>query len=431
MGRVMKRKICVYVSEELVTRLATAAEKRGATKSGLVGSALDRFLDITEDHDTSSSVDDRLARMGDQLDHLARELSVVNETVAMHARYHLAVTPPLSDTEQPAACRLGAARFDEFAAQVARRVRLGKPLFHETLERLEAQAAPLPSSDDESISGVSAERAHDATHDAIYNGLGETDRVPVPPGIARQISDRQAEDREQQPKKGQPSRLQLILRVFLPFAIGYYLSYLFRTISALMAGPLTDEFGLTSSTLGLLTSAYFLTFAAAQIPIGILLDRHGPRQVQAVLLVLAAGGAALFGAADGVFTLLAGRALIGLGVAAALTAGLKATVLWFPKEHVALVNGWMVMLGALGAVTATAPSEWLLAWIGWRGLFEWLAMATTVAAGIVYLLVPEARLRSTFYKAVGAGDLRVRKYGKRTFVTTEELKRFVENMPSG
>ena len=57
--------------------------------------------------------------------------------------------------------------------------------------------------------------------------------------------------------------------------------------------------------------------------------------------------------------------------------------------------------------------------------------ATTVAAGIVYLLVPEARLRSTFYKAVGAGDLRVRKYGKRTFVTTEELKRFVENMRSG
>jgi len=185
-------------------------------------------------------------------------------------------------------------------------------------------------------------------------------------------------------EEGQPSRLQLILRVFLPFAIGYYLSYLFRTISALIAGPLTDEFGLTSSTLGLLTSAYFLTFAAAQIPIGVLLDRHGPRRV-----VLAAGGAALFGAADGVFSLLAGRALIGLGVAVALTAGLKATVLWFPKEHVALVNGWMVMLGALGAVTATAPSEWLLAWIGWRGLFEWLAMATTVAAGIVYVLVPE------------------------------------------
>ena len=73
-----------------------------------------------------------------------------------------------------------------------------------------------------------------------------------------------------------------------------------------------------------------------------------------------------------------------------MAAGLKATVLWFPQERVALVNGWMVMLGALGAVTATTPAEWLLAWIGWRGLFEWLAMATTVAAAAVYLLVPEA-----------------------------------------
>jgi predicted MFS family arabinose efflux permease len=97
----------------------------------------------------------------------------------------------------------------------------------------------------------------------------------------------------------------------------------------------------------------------------------------------------MFGASDGFLSLLAGRALIGLGVAAALAAGLKATVLWFPKERVALVNGWMVMLGALGAVTATAPSEWLLASIGWRGLFEWLAMATTAAAAAVYLLVPE------------------------------------------
>src|SRR5580692_8225259 len=94
-----------------------------------------------------------------------------------------AVTPPLPDIEQPAACRLGAARFDEFAAQVARRVRLGKPLFHETLERLDAQAPPLPSSDDECISGTSAKRAHDAPHDAICNRLGETDREPVAPGI--------------------------------------------------------------------------------------------------------------------------------------------------------------------------------------------------------------------------------------------------------
>jgi type IV secretory pathway TrbF-like protein/predicted MFS family arabinose efflux permease len=83
------------------------------------------------------------------------------------------------------------------------------------------------------------------------------------------------------------------------------------------------------------------------------------------------------------------RAMIGLGVAAALMAGLKAIVLWFPKERVALVNGCMSMCGALGAVTATAPAERLLDWIGWRELFELLAAATAGVAMLIYFLVPE------------------------------------------
>jgi predicted MFS family arabinose efflux permease len=84
------------------------------------------------------------------------------------------------------------------------------------------------------------------------------------------------------------------------------------------------------------------------------------------------------------------RALIGLGVAAALTAGVKAIVLWFPKERVALVNGYLMMLGTLGAVTATAPAELLLAWTGWRGLFGLLALATAATAVLIYFAVPEA-----------------------------------------
>ena len=81
----------------------------------------------------------------------------------------------------------------------------------------------------------------------------------------------------------------LILRVFLPFVAGYYIAYLFRTINAVMAAPLATELGLGADDLGLLTSVYFLTFAAAQIPIGMLLDRYGPRRVQSVLLVIRGG----------------------------------------------------------------------------------------------------------------------------------------------
>lgn len=182
---------------------------------------------------------------------------------------------------------------------------------------------------------------------------------------------------------------RLIARVFLPFAVGYYLSYLFRTINALIASHLSSDTGLGTADLGLLTSVYFLVFAAAQIPVGILLDRFGPRRVQSVLLLLAAGGAGLFAVSTGFLTLLIARAMIGLGVAAALTAGLKSIILWFPRERVALLNGYMIMLGSLGAVTATAPTEYLLAWMGWRQLFEILASATAATAVLIYVVVPD------------------------------------------
>jgi MFS family permease len=180
-----------------------------------------------------------------------------------------------------------------------------------------------------------------------------------------------------------------IMRVFLPFVAGYYLSYLFRTINGLIAAPLTSELGFAAGDLGLLTSAFFLTFAAAQIPVGVLLDRYGPRRVQGALLLAAASGAALFAASDDFYLLLAARALMGLGVAGALNAGVKALVVWFPSDQLPVLNGLMVMLGALGAVTATLPADLLLASIGWRGLFALFAGVTVGCATVVFLVVPD------------------------------------------
>ena len=114
---------------------------------------------------------------------------------------------------------------------------------------------------------------------------------------------------------------RLVACVFLPFAAGFYISYLFRTINALISGELTSDLGLSAADLGLLTSVYFLTFAVAQLPIGVLLDRYGPRRVQSALLLVAAAGAAMFAVSEGFWALVIARALIGLGVAAALRPG--------------------------------------------------------------------------------------------------------------
>jgi type IV secretory pathway TrbF-like protein/sugar phosphate permease len=180
-----------------------------------------------------------------------------------------------------------------------------------------------------------------------------------------------------------------IILVFAPFACGYYISYIFRTIVAMIATRISLDLGLNAADIGILTSVYFLAFALAQLPLGLMLDRHGPRRVQSVLLLIAAGGAILFAFGHSFAALLLSRALIGLGVSGALMAGLKAIVLWFPIERLPLINGWFVMLGGLGAVTSTGPTEMLLNCIGWRDLFKLLGIITAMCAFAIYLVVPE------------------------------------------
>src|SRR5688572_27889234 len=129
-----------------------------------------------------------------------------------------------------------------------------------------------------------------------------------------------------------PTAMSPAARIFLIFAAGYFLSYLFRTVNAVLAPDLVAAFDLSAADLGLMTALYFLSFAGMQPALGILLDRYGPRRVQVALLVVAALGAALFAAAESRAMLLLARTLIGLGVAGCLMAALKATVLWFPRE---------------------------------------------------------------------------------------------------
>ena len=130
----MKPRIGVYLSEQMAARLAAAAKRPGATKSALVEAALDRFLGADDDIG-AETVARQLSALNRQLRQLDRGLRIVNETVAHHARFHLAVTPLLPVAAHGAACELGAERFEEFSAQVSRRVDLGIPLIRETIER--------------------------------------------------------------------------------------------------------------------------------------------------------------------------------------------------------------------------------------------------------------------------------------------------------
>jgi MFS family permease len=186
-----------------------------------------------------------------------------------------------------------------------------------------------------------------------------------------------------------PTGTRLLAIVFLPFAAGYYISYLFRNVNSVVFPELTQSFGLSPGALGFLTSAYFLTFAGAQLPLGILMDRYGPRRVNAIMLLVAALGAVVFASAEGLPVLVLGRALIGLGVAVCLMSSMTAFVLWFPLERMATLVGWMLLVGALGALSATKPVELALRVMDWRTLFVMLAGYAVCASMAIFLIVPE------------------------------------------
>ena len=177
----------------------------------------------------------------------------------------------------------------------------------------------------------------------------------------------------------------------MPFAAGYFLSYMFRTINGTIAGQLVRTFGLSPNALGLLTSVYFLTFAAFQVPLGVLIDRYGPRRVGVILMTIAGLGAMLFGLGRSVPALMLGRALIGLGTSGALTTGLKALVIWMPKDRLALVNGLFIMCGGLGASAATEPVRLALRAIDWHVLFILLSVSCLAIAAVLHIIVPEKK----------------------------------------
>ena len=169
-------------------------------------------------------------------------------------------------------------------------------------------------------------------------------------------------------------------RVFLPFAAGYFLSYLLRNVNAVIAPELTRELSVSAADLGLLTSAYLLAFGAFQLPLGLLLDRYGPRRVEIALLGVAAIGCLWFAAGDGLGELALARGLIGLGVSACLMASFKAFSLWFPAERQASLNAAVMVAGGLGGLTATTPLALAVPLVGWRGLFVALAVLTLLSA---------------------------------------------------
>jgi len=176
--------------------------------------------------------------------------------------------------------------------------------------------------------------------------------------------------------------------IFFVFACGYFISALLRAITATLSPLLTSEFNLTAGDLGLLAGGYFLGFASMQIPLGYLLDKHGPKKIVSSFLLIAIIGATAFSLAESFAGLLISRILIGVGVSACLMGPLTGYRIWFADEYQQRANAWMLMILSMGFVFSTLPVQILLPIIGWRWIFSGIAILILIIILLTLLFIP-------------------------------------------
>ncbi|TYO88846.1 MFS transporter [Oceanicella actignis] len=163
----------------------------------------------------------------------------------------------------------------------------------------------------------------------------------------------------------------------------YVLSQFFRSFLAVLSPGLTADLGLSAVQLSDAAGAWFMAFALAQFPIGVALDRIGPRRtVGWLMLVGAAGGSLLFASAQSAGALIAAMALIGVGCAPVLMAGMFIFARRHAPARFATLSGLMIGFGSLGNVLGAGPLAHAAEAFGWRGVMLGLAAMAALLAAI-------------------------------------------------
>ena len=212
-----------------------------------------------------------------------------------------------------------------------------------------------------------------------------------------------------------------LVRLITLACTAYLLSQFYRSSVGVLAPDLMSRLSLTPEELGRLGGIFFLAFACAQLPLGVLLDRYGPRKTTSLVLVGAALGAFLFATFTEFSGLLAGRALMGAGCSVGLMGSLVLFSRWVPSRRFATMAGLVLGVGGFGGILATTPLAAASAWVGWQGVFIGMGAITLVVAMVFWLTVRDTPDGTPFQKTrIGGREDNVLR-GFLEILTTRDL----------
>lgn len=172
--------------------------------------------------------------------------------------------------------------------------------------------------------------------------------------------------------------------------VAYLLSQFYRSFLAVLTPALQAELGVSPSDLSWAVGVWFLAFAATQVPVGVLLDRIGPRRTLGWALMLGGGGGALlFSVAEGRWGLIAGMALLGSGCAPMLTSGMFLFARRFDAARFATLTGLMIGVGSLGNIASAAPFALAAEAFGWRASMASLGVIAMFLAALLLATIQD------------------------------------------
>ncbi|HIJ88462.1 MAG TPA: MFS transporter [Desulfuromonadales bacterium] len=183
-------------------------------------------------------------------------------------------------------------------------------------------------------------------------------------------------------------------KIFSVLSFLYVMALFFRVSMAVVARDISTDFNLTATRLGTLSSVFFIVYALAQIPLGVLLDRFGGRIIVSILGIVSTAGVILFALAPGYYTALAGRVLLGIGTSCVLMGALKIFTNWFTREEFATIAGFIMAIGNLGNLLATAPLAAVVSAFGWRSALLVAALAQICATILVYTVATDTSVQN-------------------------------------
>jgi sugar phosphate permease len=175
--------------------------------------------------------------------------------------------------------------------------------------------------------------------------------------------------------------------IFTITSFNFFLSQFYRSSNAVIAPDLLRDLGLDTAGLGLMSAAFFYAFALTQIPLSVLLDRIGARKMMTGLSLLGITGALIFAWSGGLHQGIAGRVLLGIGMACNLMGTFKLLTMWFPASSFGTLSGSVFSIGFIGNIAATTPLVLLVQWLGWRMAFSFIAFANFILVIVLFCVV--------------------------------------------